>query len=370
MPVIQKPNNLPLDPKGVMGVPAWMVPSFRTLKAAETNMQFNILIKAHGGVGDVICSEPAIRYAIENFKSSRISLLSPYPELFRHLPFHEVWKNGHDDPHCGIDLSKYLMFQTIDVTNELSNEFICHALMSGVDFASLNMWRLILPNHMKRIQLQPLDSEYDTARTLSQPNDVIVHPGKTWKSRTFPKKWWDAVLSGLIQAGARPVIIGGDIDKGRATTVDVNPDGCLDLRFKQTLMETCAYMHLTKVVLTNDSSPVHMASTGNSWIGYLSTVKHRDHLTHWRRPKVDLPNSSLSDWDLPHLPSVQLVDTVYETDLFGWRMSDFAKGALYQDIEVCPNNPRTVHVDGVETLQLLRWLPEPSELVKWAVERL
>lgn len=350
MAVIHKPDNKPLDPKGVLGVPAWMVPSFRTVKAAESGNQFNIVIKAHGGVGDVICSEPAIRFALDRFKGSKISLLTPYPELFRHLTFHEVWTNRHEDPPCQIPVENYLMFQTIDVTNELSNEFICHALMGGVDFASLNMWRLILPNHYKRIQLYPTPEEYAKADAVSQPRDVVLHPGKTWPSRTFPKKWWDAIIQGLVAGGARPILIGGVVDKGRASTVEVDTTGCLDLRHSQSLMETVALLHRSKVLLTNDSSPLHMASTGDTWIGFLSTVKHPDLLTHWRVPFKDGPDKYAME--------------------YGWRMKDFSRGGLYQELDICPNNPKTVHVDNVEITALLKWLPDPLELVSWALSKL
>lgn len=354
MAVIHKADNKPLDPGGILGVPCWMVPSFRTVKAAEMGGQFNVLIKAHGGVGDVICSEPAVRFAVENFKGSKVSLLTPYPELFRHLKFHEVWTNRHEDPPCQIPIEKYLVFQTIDVTNELSNEFLCHALMGGVDYASLNMWRLILPNHYKRIQLYPTKEEYEKADGISQPNDVVIHPGKTWPSRTFPKKWWDEIIHGLIRDGARPVIIGGSVDKGRATTVDVDvPVSCLDLRYSQSLMETVAFLHRSRVLLTNDSSPLHMAATGNTWVGYLSTVKHPDLLTHWRQTSV---SGLLKD-----------PNKILE---YGWRMKDFSKGGMYQELDVCPNNPRTVHVDGVEITQLLKWLPDPQELIDWAIRKL
>jgi len=340
---IQKPNNLPLDPRGILGVPAHMVPSFRTCKAAENNAQMNVLIKAHGGVGDVVCSEPAMRFAVENFKNSNFSLLSPYPQLFRHIPWKKVYDNSGP---VEIDLNQYLMFQTIDVTNELAAEFVCHAIMGGVDYAGLNMWRLILPNAYKRIQLYPNEQETQRAVEIHQDRDIVVHPGRTWPSRTFPKKWWDRVIGRIIEKGGRPLVIGGVIDAGRASTVEVDlPTGVLDLRHKQTLMETVALMHKTVAVITNDSSPVHMASTGPSWIAYLSTVKHPDHLTHWRR-------------------------TDKGVDEYGWRMKDFALGGLYKELDFCPNSPKNIHVDKVDILQLLKWLPEPEEIADWVVSKL
>lgn len=387
MPIIQKPNNEPLNPQGVIGIPGWMVPSFRSVFAVENGVPKNALIKAHGGVGDVVCSEPSIRYALEHFKDAKISLLTPYPELFRHLEFWDVWVCSHDDvpakriggknpdPKEFLDLRDYMMYQTIDVTNELANEFICHAVMSGVDYASLFMWRLILPNEMKRVVLQPTKDEYDKARKVHEPEDVIIHPGKTWRTRTFPKGWWDKIITGLLKHGARPVLVGGVVDKGRASTVDVDvPPGVVDLRYSQTLTETLATLHQSKVLLTNDSSPLHMAATGNTWIGYLSTVKHRDHLTHWRRPKFDLPgiladSEMISADDLTYLTSAQ-VTAWPKVDIFGWRMKDFARGNVWEGLDIYPNNQKSVHVDGCDVRDLLSWLPDPEEVVDWAVSKL
>lgn len=338
MAIIRKPNDQPLQQNAVLGVPAMMVPSYRVVRAAEHSAQFNILIKAHGGVGDVICSEPAIRYAVENFPpQSNISLLSPYPELFRHLKFTKIYNNSSP---IEINLDNYLMFQTIDVTNELASEFVSHALMGGVDYASLNMWRLILPNHYKQVQLHPNEAEKRTAQHLLQPRDVVIHPGKTWKTRTFPKWWWDGVIKALLKGGARPVIIGGTVDNGRASTVDVDVEGCLDLRHKQTLMETVALLQQVKVLLTNDSSPIHMAATGDAWIGFVSTVKHPDHLTHWRKGG------------------------------YGWRQQDLAVGGLYKGLSVAPNNSKNIHIDDAPTADVLSWLPSPEAFAGWALEKL
>jgi Glycosyltransferase family 9 (heptosyltransferase) len=343
MPVIHKPDNKPLNAGAGMVVPAKLVPSFRVVHAEERGVRNNILIRAHGGLGDIVCSEPAIRFALNTFKEAKISLATMYPGLFQHLKFEKVY-----GPHNvnELKLENYLMFDTVDTANELAAEFVCHTLMHGVDYASMFMWRMILPNEYKKIQLVPTDEEKMYASELINPaSDVIIHAGKTWKSRSFPKNWWDTVTKTIHKAGARPVLIGGNVDvdqngNARASTIDVDTTYCLDLRHNQTIMQTVATLQLARVVLTNDSSPLHIAATGDSWIGTVSTVKHFDHLKHHRMGG------------------------------YGWRMEDFARDCVFNSLDACPNKDKTIRVDEMDTIDLLKWIPDPVEFARWALSKL
>lgn len=338
MALIHKPTNQPLSATGNMVVPARLVPSFRVVYADERGARNNILLRLHGGLGDIVCAEPAVRYALETFKGVDISLATKYPELFQHLNFKRVFDltNAHE---CVPD--DYLMFENIDTTNELAAEFVCHTLMHGVDYASVYMWRIVLPNAAKEVILTPSKQDYaDADDTVNPDTDVVIHPGKTWDSRTFPKKFWDKVIKTINASGLRCVIIGGVVDDGRASTVDVNVSGCLDLRGKTSLMQTTAILHRLRVLLTNDSSPLHIGATGDIWIGFVSTVKYPDHLFHWRK------------------------------GVFGWRMQDFGRGGMYKTLDACPNKTKSIHVDKVDTIELLKWLPDPVDFAKFAINKL
>jgi len=336
-----------IDPNACLMVPNRLIPSCRTVIARERGADRNLLIKCHGGVGDVVCAEPAVRFALNRFPEEKISLCTDYPEFFQHLKFAEIFPaSGENQPKY----RKFLVFQNFSQGDELAWEFVAHPLMHAVDYASLNMWRLILPNSLKRVILQPTEKQISRMighfplGFFEQPM-VVIHPGKTWDSRTFPKKWWDTIISGLKDAGIMPVIIGGNVDKQkdgsyRAGTVDVETDGCIDLRYKLDWGETVALLQATSVLLTNDSSPLHIAASGDAFIGFVSTVKHADHLLHHRRGGL------------------------------GWRMKDFAKDTLFNQLNFCPNQEKEIHVDKVHVLDLLKMLPEPTELVDWTLSKL
>ena len=99
---------------------------------------------------------------------------------------------------------------------------------------------------------------------------------------TFPKAFWDKVINRLCDRGLTPILIGADADDNRST-VDVDASRCLDLRNKLSLTESVWFLQNATVLLTNDSSPLHMAASGDAWIGYIATCKHPDMITHWRR---------------------------------------------------------------------------------------
>lgn len=205
-----------------------------------------------------------------------------------------------------------------------------------VDFPSLCALRFQLPIADKNIILNP-STPTKIIETTSR--DVWVHAGKHWPSKTFPKDWWDAVLKHLINANARPILLGADSDDNRGT-VDVDTANCLDLRNQLSITETVYYLQKAKVLLTNDSSPLHMAASGNAWIGFIATCKHPDYIKHWRN----------GQWS--------------------WRMENLGLGGIWDVLDYCPNKENLITVDSVEESMLRSWLPEPETFAKWALDKL
>jgi len=314
-----------LKPDSVI-IPAKMIPGFRTMKAIELGTQDNLLITTWGGIGDQVCAEPTLRYALEQFGDLvSISLASHIPELFRHLNFKEVF-----------DLNKvvpvednYLVFKTIPDQADLSWQFLNHCLVNCVDYPSLSAFRCTLPLKSKEIQL------YSEAIELPADMRVVIHPGKHWPTKTFPKAWWDEVIIYLVGLGFKPIIIGKNMDDNRGT-VDVSNEGCVDLRDKLDLNGMTYLLQNAKVILTNDSSPIHIGVSGNAFIGFVATCKHPDYISHWRN------------------------------GAWAWRMKNFGRGGIWQDLDHLPNKGHEVTVDKCTPEQLAKWLPEPIELAEWA----
>lgn len=318
-------------------IPFQQHPLFRTEYAIQNGVEKKLLFRTWGGIGDQICAEPTLRYALKMFKGCEISLASENPELFDHLKFHKVYNLKEERPNY----ENYLLFDTITPPDDSNMVwlFFSHMLTNCVDFPSLCSLRLQLPTAEKEIHLfgnDPIvltEEERDAIK-----NGVLVHPGRHWQSKTFPAQFWDKVLAGLLIRGITPVIIGANADDNRGT-VDVNPGGCVDLRGRLTIKESIWALQESAVLITNDSAPLHMAASGDAWIGYVATCKHPDLITHWRK----------GQWQ--------------------WREKNFGKGGIWDTVDFCPNKGEKVEAEFVDPKLLESWLPNPYEMTDWAAEK-
>lgn len=347
-PINQKPMGL--KENATIQLPAMMIPSYRTALALERKAQGNLLINTWGGLGDQVCAEPAIRYALRTFKNLDVSLASEAPQLFQHLTFKRVFNLKEEQPFW----EKYFMFRTIHNTDHLQWEFMSHMLCNAVDYVSLCMFRCQMPIVDRTIHLYPkkptIIGEYIDDLTELQPW-ALIHAGRHWQTKTFPKPWWDEVLATLIKEGVKPVLLGANTDDNRGT-VDVNTDGVFDLRSKTDHNDMIWLTQEAPVLLTNDSSPLHMAASGNAWIGYIATCKHPDYISHWRNPDVDLTNA-----------------TERKAPIWNWRMQNFGLGGIWDLIDYCPNKESEVKVEDVGAEQLAKWLPDPVVFGRWGAEK-
>ncbi len=325
-----------LDPsKDTVVLPMNHVPIFKTQVAIQNGVERKIMFRTYGGIGDMICAEPTLRYAIKMFKDCEIYLASEAPELYQHLQFKQVFDLNEVTPN----FKNFFVFETITPPDEsnLVWQFFSHMLTNCVDFPSLCALRQQLPVADREIQLYPDEpSKVDSSDILG---GVVIHAGKHWQSKTFPKEFWDRVIAGLLVRGIKPILIGADADDNRGT-VDVDASNCLDLRNKLSIMDSVWVCQKAAVVLTNDSSPLHMAASGNAWIGYLATCKHFDMITHWRN----------GQWQ--------------------WREKNFSKGGIWEILDYCPNKEHEVSAEFVPPELLKSWLPNPIEMADWAADKL
>ncbi len=330
-------------------IPAQLIPGFRTSIAVQNKVERRLLFRTWGGLGDQICAEPTLRYALSHFRDCEVSLSSERPELFRHLTFDKVFDEREAKP----DFDKFLVFETITPPDDsnLVWQFFSHMLTNCVDFPSLCALRSQLPIKDKEILIKgkkPAISESDLGE-----NPVFIHAGKHWPSKTFPKDWWDETLEEIYKRDLTPVLIGSDVDENRGT-VDVDVSCCLDLRGELSVLETVWLLQRAKVLLTNDSSPLHMAAsqdpydlktTGHCFINFIATCKHPDYIMHWRKGK------------------------------WAFRETNLGLGGIWDLVSNCPNQDQKVTVDQIEENILRSWLPTPisvaekmlsSHLAYWA----
>jgi hypothetical protein len=266
----------------VASVPAQFIPSYNIGEAFKAGTANSFMVNSWGGLGDQICAEPAIRFGMRTFKGVSWHLAGRCPSIYSHLKWDSVTDTRKKEP----DWNSHLVFQTIVSPDHLMWEFFSHLLVQAVDYASMCMFRMALPVADKEIQLPDFKTgNADVERVLAlRHSSVVIHAGKSWPSKTFPKAWWDEVVKALTAKNFTPVLVGASV-KGDVGFVDVDPAGCIDLRDRLSIPEFIELLKGCKLLLSNDSSPIHAAAAGDAFIGMIATCKHPDFITHWRQGK-------------------------------------------------------------------------------------
>lgn len=240
----------------------------------------NIAISVSAGMGDQLCSEPAIRYMKKLYSDSKLHIITHFPRLFEHLDIptytYDDWK--------GLKTPVLTMHTCPD--DEKSNHNLSHALFHPADFASISMYRKTIPNEEKNIQLKVDANDITSILDLVSDRDkskpmILIHPGKWWPSKTLPLDWWQEIinkLSSKLTVG----IIGKTLSEDQGYQPVICPENGYDFRDITTLGELIALISMTKVLLTNDSSPLHIAGAFDNWIVTIPTCKHPDHILPFR----------------------------------------------------------------------------------------
>jgi ADP-heptose:LPS heptosyltransferase len=259
-----------------------------TNDAPNFDYKHRILVNCAGGLGDQIAAEPAIRFMKRNIYPNDIMYVrTPFKEVLDHLEGEIEFVTGKTN----VGDKAVADFRTSPVEEDKSDEiprFLSHPLIHPTDFASLALFRYQLPDKDKRIQLNVPQWAIDEVLGLIDaddiPNTVLIHPGKGWPSKTFPKEWWGSIIEGLMAEGKKVAIIGKYLSDLQGYEDLDCPEGCYDLRDMLTMKGMFAAIKLAPVLVTNDSAPLHAAGAFDNWIIMIPTCKHPDYLAPYRDP--------------------------------------------------------------------------------------
>ena len=243
----------------------------------------HIWINVQGGMGDQMQAEPTIRFALQHvWKGADFRISTLFPELFAHLPVicrkyeERVWENLDTEPFSRLTLPGPETLQWKIVSNLMSHT---------VDYCSMAVLCRILPDIDKTYQLQVDPAALESVKKFAKRDDfkdcVLVHAGRHWESKTFPEEWWQSVVDCIIDAGLTPVLIGKDGELRGVTKLDGRGKS-IDLTNLLNLKEFIAIVSLAPILISNDSSPIHLAGAFDNWIILIPTCKHPDHILPYR----------------------------------------------------------------------------------------
>lgn len=244
-----------------------------------------IFINVGGGLGDQINAEPSIRFLMEKISPlAECWVLTRFPELFSHLPV----KATIETP----ELKRPAIYEVETHASPTMNlrKFLCHFFCHPVDYIAMAILKRTLPRDARRIHIP--EEMIGRAEVSEYNPDIIIHPGLGWPIKTFPPVWWVQVIAGLMPH-MKVAIVGKDIAEKNGVLDFPVPPEVLDLRNKTSLKGFLGLIEKTNILLTNDSSPTHLAGAFDNWIVLIPTCQHPDHLLPWRHGTQDFKTVAL-----------------------------------------------------------------------------
>ena len=273
-------------------------------ESAKGNYKYqrHIYISVSGGLGDQINAEPSIRFMQKYvYPEADITVATHFPRIFQHLKNITIIEQGKANLKNDIP---YYLTSSLPGPETSTWMIISNLLSHTVDYCSIALLRRTLPMKDKQVQLKVnLDdiSNLIDIIGIKDLNDlVVIHPGRHWQSKTFPVKWWQEVIDGLSEK-EKVCLIGKDEPgdppdylSGARGTVDVKcPENVIDLRNLLDLGSLMALLQSAKMLISNDSAPIHIAGAFDNQIVLVPSCKHPDHVLPIRNGRVDYKTKAL-----------------------------------------------------------------------------
>lgn len=311
-------------------LPANQIPSYKISEARERGASNCWLFYCWGGLGDQVCSEPTIRWAHENLPWKRFGVVTDSPEIVSHIDCEKFPTKELKDLQSSGD---WYFCPTIFDPKNLSWEFFSHMLVQAVDYVSINCLRMQLPVADREIKIYPRNPDNRFFIDIDWENVIVIHPGKHWPSKTFPQSFWKMVVESCLEHGLTPMLIGKTVDENVGfVDFDFDKSKVFDYRDNTTLNDLIFIIQQTPCLISNDSSVIHIAASGEAEIGCIATVKHPDYIKHWR------------------------------DGVWGKGFTNLSKGGLWQKYSISPFVEKSITCEDIEPDFLAEILPSKKDI--------
>lgn len=241
-----------------------------------------IAIKVNtGALGDSICVIPTINKLFTMYEKP-ITVFNDWSHLLiNHPSVFEMKKL--DDSTEGYVVHNTFQMKLVDGNEKKHN---------AIDIRQFHAWDLgiSLTGDEMGCNLY-CEDELD----IGIDNYIIIHPSKTWDSRTWSKEKWQELTDKLINLGFKIVIVGNDlgqqewtVDEGYISKNIHNVKGGVNLVNKTSVPELRWMMNNKAFcVITMDSGILHVAGTTDCEIIQLGSSLNYKLRAPWRKGRQD-----------------------------------------------------------------------------------
>lgn len=206
-----------------------------------------VLIGSHG-LGDILCSMPTIKKLSEIYQQ-KIHVFTYDPNLLKNYPYITLT----DNYNVNEDDILIESFRPDKFTHTRTDIRQLHAMSSGFQLLTEEM------------DLEFYPDEYEEIKGL--PNEyIVIHPSKTWPSRSWEKERWQDLINRLNNIGIPIVMIGKDSSEMGTYLIqkplyDLKIKLGLNLINKINIHQTWHVLNKASKVITMDSGILHLAGT-------------------------------------------------------------------------------------------------------------
>jgi len=253
--------------------------------------QKNILIVRNDRFGEFLLNIPAIRAVKETFKESNVILaVDPYVlELAGKVPYADeviVWRSGRHSLFETIRFSNFLKKKNIDMVIIMnpSKDTNIAAYMAGIPVrvGYARKWDFLLTQKIEDLKHLSLKHEVeynldlvkiigaetkDKKLILKMDNIVIkenaiaIHPWTSDPVKQWPvERFRELALRIAKEINLGVLIVGGPEELQKSAMFDDLDKRIINLTGKTTLVELASTLKKSKLLISGDSGPVHMAS--------------------------------------------------------------------------------------------------------------
>ena len=232
------------------------------------------------GLGDTICATPTIRKVSEAYDAP-ISVYSKHPEVFKNLSYVESSLH-YDDIHENQELKdSYDYYYQTEIA-------LTHFNDQDVKFKHSHMDIRQIHANFIGFTLLKKDSHCDFIADRYKPIDnlpekyIVIHATESWPSKDWGFENWNSLCNTLdypiVMVGKESSEVGSfNVQK---PTYDLRPKMGLDLRNKTNVHQLWHVLDKAQLVITNDSSVMHLSGTTDTEILVLGSSQ---------RPEIRFP---------------------------------------------------------------------------------
>ena len=279
-----------------------------SLKEQNYHIPRPIVVHMGGGLGDQVCAEPVVRELRRLYPNDHLLIENHWPELWDDLKGYNI--DGTIPPKTQVEYpTETLHFYTYGGPDFTLQHGMTHSNMCSTDLTSHLMLNRPLPPEKRQIQIAY--SEEIIESTLSKlkcdrrwlETAIVLHPGLTWHTRTLATEVWQELIELLLTDNWHVVVIGkggtydgpGRVEKIGVLDFDIPvSENIIDARNILTVKETLSLLDHSKILISNDSSPIHLAGATDIWIFGICTSKHPHFVFPYRRGTTAYKTLSLS----------------------------------------------------------------------------